>query len=372
MFCVKHRRESAVLRAELENMRRQQQALEMQIEALRAKNETITQSHDLVTAKCAMHGELFQHLLLFGGSFLAVQDSLASLAHTMKHEKEQAVSTAASLNTNLVTIERISGNLQHLSEKTNETAASVDQLNDRTSRIGGIVKMIKGIADQTNMLALNAAIEAARAGEQGRGFAVVADEVRKLAERTASSTSEIASLVAAIQEETSHVKTQMELSPQQTAEFTRDGHAATASMRGLMNLSDRMKGAIAASSLRSFVETAKVDHLIYKFEIYKVFMGLSDKTPGDFVGHRLCRLGKWYYEGDGRECFSQLPGYADIENPHAAVHLHGASAVTHYHAGELTQGIAAIQEMEHASLEVLEQLERVAVSGKNDTLLCDH
>ena len=135
--------------------------------------------------------------------------SIAAMDASIKQVEKNAMNSAAISETvqsdaeigKIAALEAISG-MQAIRASSRITSEVIETLSLRVNDIGTILSVIDEVAEQTNLLALNAAIIAAQAGEHGKGFAVVADEIRELAERTSSSTREIATVIKGVQEET--------------------------------------------------------------------------------------------------------------------------------------------------------------------------
>ncbi|HUW26409.1 MAG TPA: methyl-accepting chemotaxis protein [Gallionella sp.] len=367
MFGGKLKGKNLALQARLAQTDREIAVLHSDLSRLEGERNAVRAELDGIQVERRTTGQLYANMQGFGESFAELQKSQAAAAQALREEKQNAIEAASVSASNREAVSQIARSLELLSGDTIQTSQNVQSLTERAAQIGSIVQLIKEIADQTNLLALNAAIEAARAGEQGRGFAVVADEVRKLAERTAKATSEISTIVIAIQGETDRTKTQMEGWAAKSQVFSRDVEGVMDNMKHLLGLSHQMEGTISAAALRSFVEVVKIDHILYKFEIYKVFMGISDCSADSFALHTECRLGKWYFSGEGKECFSRLDGYVAIDVPHQAVHQHGREAVVAFRSGDPLRGIGLVGLMEAASMEVLAALERIAVAGEGDS-----
>jgi methyl-accepting chemotaxis protein len=134
-----------------------------------------------------------------------VQQGSARQATATKDASDTATAVSKAVENTVASMDRIQVQVQ-------ASSVAVSELGEKGQQIGAIVQTIEDIAQQTNLLALNAAIEAARAGEQGKGFAVVADEVRKLAERSASATQEIATLIESVRSGVEQAVNSMEAS----------------------------------------------------------------------------------------------------------------------------------------------------------------
>lgn len=295
----------------------------------------------------------------FGSSLTELKGSFSDLSDLLGSRRSEALRTrdeSGQVRDGMATlVKRLDG----ARERVVSSAGQMEALETETGSITSLVDVIDGVSDQTSLLALNASIEAARAGEHGRGFSVVATEVRNLAFRAGEATREIDEAINRIRNQTSAVSGASKASSEEMQTLADEAETARDRLMSLIDLADNSSSALGNAALLAEIELANLEELEIKLTVYQILAGLSDRTADTLPSETECRLGQWYYRGDGNEQYAGRMDFRSIEEPHRLVHVYAIEAVKAHYDSRPEDALKALEAMEANNLDVMSRVRRL-------------
>ena len=214
-------------------------------------------------------GLLHKHNTNMNESLSNTQNVYVELLKELEEMSKESKKTAVGSTEGLDLTQNIVKDTKNLNSQIKKENEIVTNLVKKSDDIAGAIGIIDQIAFQTNILSLNAAVEAATAGEAGKGFAVVAQEVRNLASRSADAAKEIKDMVAAIQIETLKMKESSDVVGKVILTTKDRVDVLIKLMQSFQKNAGRSVFEVEAISNKIFINLAKLDHVIYKNDLYQ-------------------------------------------------------------------------------------------------------
>lgn len=294
-----------------------------------------------------------------------IQDNLAESVEV----NTRNIENCREIEENCAELSSESETIRSETEKFSRSVTAMRELAEETNKqlmgIRQFAELIRDVASQTNLLALNATIEAARAGDAGRGFAVVAREVKRLSVQTQEAVASIGASVQQILSNSTRVAEQMRTLDEHGNQIRNTVKEFNDRIQATNDKNIEAVQSVVGANDRVFMSLAKLDHVIWKVNTY---LSVTEGKPiFKFVDCHHCRLGKWYYEGDGQASFANMPSFPGLEKPHAKVHDATRELFDLLESGVSNDDRSvfdAIKVMEYGSDGVFQYLDRILTEKK--------